>query len=422
MKELYGRFIGCNNLQIDSRKVQEGDAFWAIKGERYNANAFVSEVLDRGAALVVVDEEVPEWKDNRVHRVVNGLQALQELARYHRQQLRIPVIGLTGSNGKTTTKELMREVLSSAFNVLATQGNLNNHIGVPLSLLAIKPHHQMAIIEMGANAQGEISFLSSIAQPDIGYVTNFGLAHLEGFGGPEGVIRGKSELYYFLRDSQKLCLVNADDAIQLRQSIGLNRVLFGQKLPLPYQFKLESESPFVISHNGRKTELNLIGSYNFSNVAAAFTLGLHFNISETLIESALKNYVPGNQRSEFRQTERNKVIVDCYNSNPSSLEAALKNFALYEGKRLAILGDMFELGEFEHIEHQRMIDLCVKLGIEEVLLVGKAFSKTDFPDFVRNFSQTDEALKFLMSQALTNRFILLKGSRGMSLERLIPAL
>ncbi len=420
--ELYQQYLRFPRVNTDSRRLEPGTFFVCLKGDRFNGNDFAQQALDGGAAVVVMDED-RGIRDSRVMRVWNGLESLQELARHHRSQLKIPIIGLTGSNGKTTSKELFNAVLSRKFSVSATIGNLNNHIGVPLTLLAITEKHQIGIVEMGANAQGEIAFLSEIAQPDIGYITNFGKAHLEGFGGVQGVIKGKSELYDYLRTHSKVALVNSSDELQMTKSQGIERLLFGTNEAAPNHFELDSEAPDLVCLWGERAfRSQLSGAYNFSNIAAAFRLGLHFGIDPDKIISGIETYAPTNQRSERQKSNRNSLIVDCYNANPSSMSAALENLKKQSGKRMAILGDMFELGPYEAQEHQRIVDQIEKSDIEKALLIGHAFSKTRFSNKIRTFETRSEAEEEIRKTAPSGFTILLKGSRGMELEKLLPVL
>jgi UDP-N-acetylmuramoyl-tripeptide--D-alanyl-D-alanine ligase len=402
--------------------VTAGDVFFTVSGDRFNANDFVSEVLKKEPSFVVMDED-RGIQDERVLIAEDGLRALQDLARYHREKLNIPVVGLTGSNGKTTTKELFHAVLSSRYQCRATAGNLNNHIGVPLSLLSIQEQDEVAIIEMGANHQKEIEFLCSIAQPDIGYITNFGLAHLEGFGGPEGVIKGKSELYDHLRAYGKKALVCSDDSEQVRRSEGIERLLFGQKEKDPFCFSTHKEGPtFQMKYQEKVVHTQLSGAYNFTNVASAFSLGLMFEMEEEEIIQAIESYIPTNQRSQLQRSEgNNQLIIDCYNANPSSVENALESLARFTGKRIALLGDMLELGAYEKKEHQRMLDCAKSLGIDEIITVGPIFASLK-NEKVHSFSETEHARSFIEKQAHNQCTILIKGSRGMRMEQLIDLL
>ena len=419
---LHEQIFSGARIRIDSRQVAAGDVFFTVHGDRFNANDFVPEVLKKEPSFVVMDED-RGIQDERVLIAEDGLKALQDFARYHRGRLNIPVIGLTGSNGKTTTKELFHAVLSSRFQCRATAGNLNNHIGVPLSLLSIQDQDEVAIIEMGANHQKEIEFLCSLAQPDIGYITNFGLAHLEGFGGPEGVIKGKSELYDHLRTHGKKALVCSDDNEQMRRSEGIERLLFGQKEKDPFCLSPHKEGPtFQMKYQEKVVHTQLSGAYNFTNVASAFSLGLMFEIEVEEIIQAVEGYTPTNQRSQLQRSERNnQLIIDCYNANPSSVEHALESLGRFTGKRIALLGDMLELGAFEKNEHKRMLDCAKSLEIDEIITVGPIFASLK-DEKVHSFSQTQDARSFIEKQAYTNCTILIKGSRGMRMEQLIDLL
>ena len=421
-QKLHEQLFSGAKVRIDSRQVASGDLFFTVSGDRFNANDFVPEVLKKKPAFVVMDED-RGIQDERVLIAEDGLKALQEFARYHRKKLNIPVVALTGSNGKTTTKELFHAVLSARFHCRATVGNLNNHIGVPLSLLSIQKRDEVAIIEMGANHQKEIEFLCSLAQPDIGYITNFGLAHLEGFGGPEGVIKGKSELYEHLRIHGKKALVCSDDDKQMQQSEGIQRLLFGQEEKDPFCFSPHKEgSVFQMKYQEKVVRTQLSGAYNFTNVASAFALGLMFELEEEVIIQAIERYIPTNQRSQLQRSERNnQLIIDCYNANPSSVEHALVNLAKFTGNRIALLGDMLELGAYERTEHQRMLDCAKSLGIDEIITIGPIFASLN-DQMVRSFSGTEDARFFIEKRAFAQSTLLVKGSRGMRMEELIDLL
>ena len=425
--ELHQQFLKSTGVSIDTRKIQEGSIYFALKGENFNGNAFAQKALNSGATLAVIDEE-HHFSENCL-LVEDSLSTLQELAKFHREQLSIPIIGLTGSNGKTTTKELIYQTLSVKFNTLATAGNFNNHIGVPLTLLSITDKHEMAVIEMGANHQREIEFLCTMAQPDYGYITNFGRAHLEGFGGPGGVIRGKSELYDYLRANGKKALVNANDPIQLEKTVDLERLLFcsNEKSPsimCDYHFHTNKEeySKYVSAkYNGELIQSQLTGAYNFGNMVAAISLGLHFGISISDIKTAIEAYTPSNNRSQVTETDKNTLIVDAYNANPSSVEQAILNLKQFPGKdKWVVLGDMFEMGEFELEEHQKVVDLLNKSEWDAVFLVGKAFGKCK--SRFQHFESTEDLMTKLKELGVEDKTILIKGSRGMKLERIIPLL
>lgn len=425
-QELYTLYRSSTGVSTDTRKIREGNIYFALKGDNFDGNQFAKQAVQAGASYAVIDNL--DYETENTLLVKDVLAALQELARHHRQQLQIPVIALTGSNGKTTSKELMAAVLSKKYRTAFTQGNLNNHIGVPLSVLSITDEHQIAIIEMGANHQKEIAFLSTISQPDYGYVTNFGKAHLEGFGGVEGVIKGKSELYDFLREHGRKAFVNADDPKQLEKSEGIDRITFGESADADYMLQLvekpESET-VVISFDGLTAVSQLTGKYNFSNLGAAVAVGKHFGVADEDIKNALETYLPTNNRSQINKTERNKLVIDTYNANPSSTEAAIHNFTAFpETQKWIILGDMFEMGEYAEEEHLRIGELALSYGFEQVILVGEEYARcplSNQPNLIR-YKTTDELLKSLKEEKPEGKLILLKGSRGMKLEKAIPLL
>ena len=414
--ELYQLYTQNYLVDTDTRTIRQGTIFFALKGANFNGNTFAKKALESGANYAVIDESEFNTSDRTI-LVDNVLKTLQELANYHRNQLDIPFIGLTGSNGKTTTKELIHAVLKTQFKTSATSGNYNNHIGVPLTLLSIQPDTEMAVVEMGANHQKEISFLSSICEPDFGYITNFGKAHLEGFGGVQGVIKGKSELYDFLRANGKTAFVNPDDAIQVEKTTDIDSILFYENM------SFVTDQPFVqLKVDDVLIQSNLVGGYNYNNIAVAVTIGKHFGISFENIKLAIENYVPKNNRSEILKKGSNTIILDAYNANPSSMEVALKSFAKAEGGyKIVILGDMFELGEDSEKEHQAIADLAVSLGFDQSYLVGEHFTqiKTSGQQFA-SFADFAEFIK--ANKAITNASILMKGSRGMKLERTLELL
>ena len=405
--KLYSQFFLAD---IDTRKIRKNTIFFALKGENFNGNTFAEKALNKGASYAVVDEAEFATSENII-LVKDSLQTLQKLANYHRSQLKIPFIALTGSNGKTTTKELIAWVLQKKYRVVATKGNLNNHIGVPLTLLSIHPETEIAVIEMGANHQKEIDFLSTITAPDFGYITNFGKAHLEGFGGVEGVIKGKSELYDYLRLNNKIAFVNPEDPIQIEKSKGIKTISFSKNI------KFLEANPFVkISYDNSTISSNLIGDYNYTNIAVAVSIGNYFKVKNSKIKEALEEYTPKNNRSEIITTKCNKILLDAYNANPSSMEVALKNFSkIKANSKTVILGDMFELGTESEVEHQKIVDLAISLNFDKLFLVGNLFSvaNTNHHQF-KNFKDLETYLK---KNPLKNQNILIKGSRGMQLER-----
>jgi UDP-N-acetylmuramoyl-tripeptide--D-alanyl-D-alanine ligase len=415
IEELYRLFIQNYLIDTDTRNIRKGSIFFALKGDSFNGNTFAEEALNKGASFAVIDE--PKYKNHpNIILVTNVLKTLQKLAQHHRNILDIPIISITGSNGKTTTKELINCVLSKKYITTATIGNLNNHIGVPLTLLSIKPTTEIGIIEMGANHIKEIEFLCNIAKPNFGLITNFGKAHLEGFGSVEGVIKGKSELYNFLKNANGIAFINSDDPLQLKQSRGINKIAFDNN-----KIKYLEANPFVkVEFNNTSVESKLIGKYNYNNIAAAIAIGNYFKVPDNDIKDAIENYEPTNNRSQII-TKGNglKIILDAYNANPSSMKVALENFSeLNDKNKIVFLGDMFELGKDSSKEHQQIADFATSLNFDKLILIGKAFSVinaknaltyTCFEDF--KASNKDLNLK--------NASLLIKGSRGMALERIL---
>jgi len=418
IEQFYPLFLQSEKVTIDSRKVGKNDIFFAFSGENFNAATLAEQAVENGALAVIVEQQEFENKEKNIFFVHSTLEFLQQLAIYHRKQLQIPMIGLTGSNGKTTTKEIIHAVLSEKFNVQYTSGNLNNHIGVPLTLLSIKPEHEMAVIEMGANHQKEIALLSSISQPDFGYITNFGKAHLEGFGGYEGVIKGKSELYDYLKDHKKTIIVNENDPIQVEKTENyVPKITFGRENS-DYQFELFSEQNFVgLKYKDQKAVSKLTGEYNFTNLCAAASLGLHFGIDFENIKDAIENYTPTNMRSQIVKKEGKTLVLDTYNANPSSMTASLHNFITFEGSKTIIIGDMLELGEESTVEHQNILKIAHDLGFNEIITVGKHFKAVN--NSSKSFENTAELVEYLGLNKIKSENILLKASRGISLEKAI---
>ncbi|MDO3423415.1 UDP-N-acetylmuramoyl-tripeptide--D-alanyl-D-alanine ligase [Chryseobacterium sp. APV1] len=417
-EQFYPLFLQAEKVTIDSRKVGKNDIFFAFSGENFNAATLAEQVVENGALAVIVEQQEFENKEKNIFFVPSTLEFLQQLAIHHRKQLQIPIIGLTGSNGKTTTKEIIHAVLSEKFNVQYTSGNLNNHIGVPLTLLSIKPEHEMAVIEMGANHQKEIALLSSISQPDFGYITNFGKAHLEGFGGYEGVIKGKSELYDYLKEHKKTIIVNENDPVQVEKTENYSpKITFGKENS-DYQFALFSEENFVgLKYKDQKAVSKLTGEYNFTNLCAAASLGLYFGIDFENIKNAIQNYTPTNMRSQIVKKEGKTLVLDTYNANPSSMAASLHNFITFEGSKTIVIGDMLELGEESEKEHQNILKLAQKLGFDQIITVGKNFKKVNSSETA--FENTAELTEYLKLNKILSENILLKGSRGIALERSI---
>jgi UDP-N-acetylmuramoyl-tripeptide--D-alanyl-D-alanine ligase len=424
--QLYALFLQSNGVTTDTRKLNPHTLFFALSGARFNGNSFAAQALDAGCLAAVIDDASYATDDNRLILVPNVLEALQNLAAHHRQQIPTKVIGLTGSNGKTTSKELLRDVLAQKYKTYATKGNLNNHIGVPLSLLEITAEHEMAVIEMGANAQGEIAMLAEIAQPDYGFITNIGKAHLEGFGGLEGVKKGKGELFKYLRSNDRMVFVNAADPVLLELSEGLRRVLYGTDVYSPEVYIVESSPLLTIgwSHQSYfKTAVHtkLTGDYNIGNIASAIAIGRYFSVDHEQINLALENYTPDNNRSERRNTGNNQLILDAYNANPTSMAHALKSFAAStDAAKLCILGDMFELGDAAPAEHAAIIKLVADLKLNAIF-VGSHF-KAQGQDRVLSFESTADLRAHLEKEDIKGQTILLKGSRSMQLEQVIDLL
>ena len=413
---LYKLYTQHSLVDTDTRKIRKNTLFFALKGDNFNGNSFAEEALNLGASFAIIDDKAYQTKKNII-LVDNVLKTLQQLANYHRRKLGVNIVGLTGSNGKTTTKELIAIVLRKKYNILATKGNLNNHIGVPLTLLSMTDKTELGIVEMGANHQKEIAFLCTICEPDYGYITNFGKAHLAGFGGMDGVIKGKSELYTFLKENSKTAFVNPEDKIQLEKSKALQAVNF--KID---ELKFIEATPFVqLSYRDITIQSNLIGAYNYSNIAAAISIGAYFKVSEKEIKEAIESYVPQNNRSQIIETANNKIILDAYNANPSSMRVALENFATIKtDNKVVIMGDMFELGEETLYEHQAIVDLATSLSFDEIFLVGENFHQTVSEK--HQFLSYNLLETYIKKKPLEKKSILIKGSRGMRLERILDVI
>lgn len=425
---LYHCFMQSQGITTDTRRCEPGMMFFALRGENFDGNAYAAKALELGCSYVVIDNSHYDVvEDERILLVDDVLTALQRLARYHRRQLGTPIIGITGTNGKTTTKELVAAVLSKKYSILYTQGNLNNHIGVPLTLLSLTPEHEMAIVEMGANHPGDIKELVEIAEPDYGIITNVGLAHLQGFGSLEGVIRTKGELYDYLRTTQHHTIFLNEDNNHLKGiSQGLEAMTYGQAPTAAIHGELIACDPYLRFRwtNGdgwNEVATQLIGSYNIDNALCAAAVGLYFSVTREDISAALAGYTPRNNRSQLTKTERNMLVVDAYNANPTSMSAALDNFARMEvPRKMAILGDMKELGEATTAAHQEVVDRLATCGIDEVWLVGEAFAKTEHVQ--RTFVDV-EAVKSALQESMPEDYcILIKGSNSMKLASLVPLL
>lgn len=421
---LYPAFLASTGICTDTRQLAPNTLFFALKGANFNGNKFAQQALDSGCTVAVIDE--PECAlEHGTILVDDVLSTLQQLANHHRKQLTIPVIGITGSNGKTSTKELIYAVLSQRFKTFATHGNLNNHIGVPLSLLSIREGIEMAVIEMGANHIGEIADLCAIAEPDYGLITNIGKAHLEGFGGEEGVKKGKNELFVHIANSSGTAFANSDDAVLMELSANLTRITYGTGASADCRGTRGTTNDFVsLSWHDRTIQSNMVGGYNFYNMMAAIAIGEHFGVSADAIATGIAAYQPDNNRSQLVKTASNTIVLDAYNANPISMEVALRNFAEMSdpASALPILGDMLELGNYSAAEHQNIVELLKTLGFREALLVGAHFGNTNRPGEFKSFASNVETREWLKSAPVTERHVLIKGSRGIRLEVLTELL
>jgi len=421
--ELYSIYRQNPGVQTDTRKLKPNDIFFALKGPNFNGNTYAETALDMGAAIAVIDDKAYYTRPDKMMLVEDVLHTLQELALWHRMQLNIPILAITGTNGKTTTKELVSTVLASTYKTIATVGNLNNHIGVPLTLLSIPPDTEIAVIEMGANHQLEIESYCRIARPTHGIITNIGKAHLEGFGSEEGVRKAKGELYDFLRDHDGSVFVCNSYPYLLEMSEGIMEVITygeadadctGQPLATSALLGVKVTSDDTVG----TLQTHLTGAYNFPNVMAAVTVGLYFNVPGARIKEAIERYVPSNNRSQVIKQGSNTVIMDAYNANPSSMRAAIENFAGIEAaKKVLLLGAMMELGPDSVKEHQALVDLLQRTHWHAVVLVGGDFSKVQHPYlFLENAAA---AAQWLQQQQFTDTYILVKGSRSIGMEKVL---
>ena len=422
IEKIYQLYSQKYIVTTDSRKVEPGCVFVALKGERFDGNDFALQVAnDNVAACVIADrKDLPQHE--RLFIVEDSLSTLQELAKLHREKCGTPIIGITGTNGKTTTKELVSAVLSEKYNIIYTQGNFNNHIGVPLTLLQIKPDTEIAVVEMGANHPKEIEFLCSLAQPNFGIITNIGKAHIEGFGSFEGVVKTKNELYDYLRDTNGLVFFNNDNNLLKDLAKDLTSIKYGKDDNADYHASIISSNPYLsINWNNKEIKTKLVGDYNFENVMAAITVGCHFNIEQELIIKALENYSPTNNRSQFIKSDKNEIVMDAYNANPVSMMNSIRNFRnISDDNHLLILGDMKELGSESLNEHQETISLIKELGFSNVILVGSEFNKVN-RDFI-SFLNVDELIAHINQNDISGMKILIKGSHSIHLEKIVNLL
>ncbi len=425
LETLYDIFLRSDGVCTDSRTLRRNQVFFALKGPNFNGHQFVKQALENDAALVVIDEAAYKL-DERCFLVENVLLALQDLARHHRRQYKIPFWGITGSNGKTTTKELVALVLQKRYKVHATKGNLNNHIGVPLTLLTMPPNAEVAIIEMGANKQGDIEELCRIAEPTHGLITSIGEAHIEGFGGAEGVLKGKTELYRFLMQRKQTILLNSQEPTlgPLAHTFG-KPILYGQKGDFFWARFIEA-APYIVYEDERQdvVETSLIGNYNFQNILTALAIGKLFDVDSALANAAVAAYQPDNNRSQILRTEKNMLILDAYNANPTSMSAALKSFANMEGaQKTVILGDMLELGDITEAKHQALAEEVQKIGFSRCIFVGPRFKQyAPRAEASTFFENAAEARLYLETHPIAKSLVLLKGSRGIGLEKLVELL
>ena len=425
--DLYHFFLDHPVISTDSRNVPENAIFFGLKGEVADGNRFAAQALAKGASLAVVDDPSAAL-DARYMLVPDGLATLQELAAMHRSNLQARIIAITGSNGKTTTKELIHRVVSTVYRTVSTAGNLNNHIGVPLTLLSLRRDTELAVVEIGANHPGEIAGLCRIARPDTGIVTNIGRAHLEGFGGFEGVIRAKSELYDHLRKNGGTAWINGDDPLLIKQSEGITRTIYGMKDGADCQGLIIDTLP-ALSLKWRSDEgwlllkTNLYGEYNFYNILAAICVGTSLGVPTKKINAAIEGYTPENNRSQLLATPSNQLILDAYNANPTSMRAALENFSrIKDRSKMAILGDMLELGDESESEHALILALLDGLEIGQVVLVGPMFARANSAGRFPSFADVSAAAAWLENYPVKGCSVLLKGSRRIGLEKLIEVL
>ncbi|MBP2831006.1 UDP-N-acetylmuramoyl-tripeptide--D-alanyl-D-alanine ligase [Aquimarina sp. U1-2] len=427
ISQIHQIFLESKSVSTDTRNIKSNSIFFALKGEKFNGNAFADQAITLGASYAIIDEAKFKTSDKHI-LVDNVLTTLQQLATYHRTYLDIPIIALTGSNGKTTSKELINVVLSKKYQTTATSGNFNNHIGVPLTLLSMSRETQIGIVEMGANHQGEIDNLCAIAKPDYGYITNIGKAHLEGFGGIEGVLKGKTELYNFIRNEKGLIFLNEEDEKLKKASKGIRTFTFSSTTHTTSDciIQLVQRQPTVsVASNDIIFNSQLTGAYNYSNIAAAITIGNYFKISVENIKSAIESYLPSNNRSQVIQKNNHTIYLDAYNANPTSMKAALNSFhEIKADHKIVIIGDMFELGSSALKEHEEIAILASQMSFERVFLIGKEFSGTSIKHPLITKMEKFEMIKdYLLHTKISNKAsILIKASRGMQLERIVELL
>lgn len=421
IEKIYELYKKSYMVTTDSRCVTKDCIFVALKGEHFDGNDFAAEVADAGIAAGVIADRQDLPANDRLFIVEDSLKALQELAKTHREHLNIPVLGITGTNGKTTTKELVSAVLSRKYDIIYTQGNFNNHLGVPLTLLRIKPETEIAVIEMGANHPGEIRQLTEIGQPTMGIITNIGRAHLEGFGSFEGVIKTKFEMYQYVGGHDGLLFVNRDNQLLMELSSGMKKITYGQDDGADVAGQMVSANPFLrVSHCQQEFDTQLVGDYNFENVMAAITVGRHFGIDNATIHDAIANYTPTNSRSQVIDTQKNHIILDAYNANPTSMEHAIRNFRnICADDNLLILGDMRELGNDSQKEHETIFNLLNEMNFKNVFLVGDEFRKVCKNNCFMTFENIDMLIQHIENHPIEGKDILVKGSNSMKLGKVM---
>lgn len=419
IEKIYEIFSRFPLVSTDSRKCVKDSLFFALKGENFNGNKFAQSAIEQGCAYAFVDE--CEFADgDRIILVDDCLKTLQKLAEFHREKLGIRIIGVTGSNGKTTTKELLAAVLGKKFNLTFTKGNLNNHIGVPLTLLSISKEHELAVVEMGASHPGDIEELVNIAHPDFGLITNIGTAHILGFGSFEGVVKTKCELYDYLRAHDGTVFYHCANPILSEKSSGINRIAYGAGTSISADL-LDCDPFLRIRWNDVDIDTHLIGAYNFENVLASIAVGSHFGVSPDDIVDAIKNYVPTNSRSQFMKTASNDLIIDAYNANPTSMSAALENFKqMVSDRKVVILGDMKELGHVSETEHQKIVDMLPSLRLSQTFLIGPNFRLTNCD--AKKFDTVDDLNSYLLENPIKDSLVLVKGSNSMKLTSCVANL
>lgn len=418
VSKLHKLFVECNYLvSTDTRKIIPNSIFFALKGPNFDGNDYAIEAIKKGASYAVIDKDLEsDLNQDSLIKVENALESLQNLAKFNRLKSSAKVIALTGSNGKTTTKELFKSIIEIKYNTVCTDGNLNNHIGVPLSLLKIKPDTEIAIIEMGASNFGEIEFLTNLTHPDIGYITNFGKAHLEGFIDLDGVVRAKTELYNWLIKNNKTLLINHDD-IEQKKFLNNNTISFGNNDNSNYHFVNISKNYVSVKYNGITVNTNLYGDYNFSNLCAAISIGLNFKIDINDISKKLKKFNLSINRSEFIEKNNKKIILDAYNANPTSMKSAIESFEKIDGNKMVILGDMYELGKHEEKEHEKVIKLCNSKKIDKCIFIGQIFYRLKNNNS-SNYFYINKSDFFENNNQINETNILIKGSRGMKMEEI----